>query len=80
MAYQSFLVHLIAGFNVLMTLIALNVRELGIENPWLLLIFIPFSVWMGTYGANQLKSIGAPAPGVVKTVNTTEETTTPPKV
>jgi hypothetical protein len=78
-AYQTFVVHILAAFNVLVVLIALNVKELGITNPWLLLIFLPFAVWFGTYGANQMKSIGAGTPGTVET-KTTEVTTTPTPV
>jgi hypothetical protein len=81
-AYQSFVVHILAAFNAFMVLIALNVKELGITNPWLLLILIPFAVWIGTYGANQMKSIGAGAPGTIetKTIEVKETPTpTPPQ-
>jgi hypothetical protein len=75
-AYQTFIVHVLVLFNVLMALIAVNVNALGVTNPWILLIAIPFAVAAGTYGANQLKSIGAGTPGTVET-KTIEVTATP---
>lgn len=75
-AYQTFVVHILVLFNVLMALIAVNTDALDITNPWILLIGIPFAVAAGTYGANQMKSIGAGTPGTVET-RTTEVTSTP---
>lgn len=79
MAYQTFVVHIIVLFNVLMALIAVNVQPLGINNPWLLLVGIPFAVAAGTYGANQMKSIGAPPPATTRVETVTERTSTPPQ-
>jgi hypothetical protein len=71
-AWQSYVVHVIVLFNVLMTLIALNVNQLGITNPWLLLVGIPFAVGAGSYAINQLKAIGGPPPGVPITPETSK--------
>ena len=77
MAYQSFIVHVLVAFNTAMALIAGNIEPLGISQPWLTLVAIPFLVAIGTYAANQLKTIGQASPST-KTV-TTSVTETPPE-
>ncbi|HEV8670959.1 MAG TPA: hypothetical protein VGS01_09525 [Candidatus Limnocylindria bacterium] len=77
-AYQSLVVHVLVLFNVLVALIAVNVAPLGITNPWLLLVVIPFAIAAGTYAANQMKSIGAGTPGTVETKTVDVKLTPPP--
>lgn len=79
MAYQTVVVHIIVLFNVLVALVAGNVDALGITQPWLTLVAIPFAVGAGTYAANQMKSIGSPPPSTTRTETVTEHTATPPK-
>lgn len=79
MAYQTFIVHVLVLFNVLVALIAVNVTPLGITHPWILLVGIPFAIAGGTYAANQMKSIGAQPPATTRVETVTERTTTPPQ-
>lgn len=59
MSYQTFVVHIIAGFNALLALVAANQTTLGITQPWVVLVGIPFAIWLGTYAANQMKAVGS---------------------
>ncbi len=77
MAYQSFIVHVIAISGIFVGLIAANVTALGINNPWITMVAIPGIIALQIYGGNQMKSIGSPPSSTTKT--TTEETVTPPK-
>ncbi len=76
-AWQTPVVFAIAVLNTALTLTAANVQQLGIQNPWILLVVLPTSVFAGTLAANQLKSIGATAPNT--TVETKTTTVTPPQ-
>jgi hypothetical protein len=70
-AWQSYIVHVIVLFNVLIALIAGNILALGITSPWLTLVVIPFAIGAGTYASNQLKAIGSPIPPGKPTDTTT---------
>jgi hypothetical protein len=75
-AWQTPVVFVIAILNTALTLIAANVQQLGVQNPWILLVVLPTSVFAGTLAANQLKSVGQPAPNTTTETKTT--TVTPP--
>ena len=70
MAYQTYIVHVLAVAAIFLALIAGNIGPLGITNPWLVIVVIPGLVGAVVYASNQLKSIGKPA------ANTTTETKT----
>ena len=79
MSYQTIVVHVLGVASIFITLIAANTAELEITSPWLTLVVIPGLVGAIFYAGNQMKSIGAPAPGTTKTTETTERTVAPPK-
>lgn len=79
MSYQTIVVHVLGLASIFIALVAGNIVPLGINNPWLTLVLIPGLVGAIFYAGNQMKSIGAPAPGSTKTTETVERTSTPPK-
>lgn len=79
MAYQTIVVHVLGVTSIFIALIAANTKELGITSPWLTLVVIPGIIGAVFYAGNQMKSIGSPAPGTTKIIETTERTTQPPK-
>lgn len=78
MAYQTYIVHVLAIASIFLALIAGNMVLLGITNPWLTVVAIPGLVGAIFYGGNQLKSIGKPAPNTVTETKTTTMTPTDP--
>ncbi len=79
MAYQTVVVHIMGIVSIFLALIATNTVALGITHPWILIVLIPGSVGALFYAGNQMKTIGAPAPGSTRTETTTETTKTPEK-
>jgi flagellar motor component MotA len=77
MAYQTYIVHVLAISSIFLALIAGNMVQLGITNPWFTVVIIPGLVGAIFYGGNQMKSIGSPAPNTVTETRTT--TVTPPE-
>jgi len=63
-AWQSYVVHIIAISGIFLTLIAGNMSQLAITNPWLTIVVIPGLVGAHIYASNQLKAINSPPPGV----------------
>lgn len=74
-AWQSYVVHILAVSGIFIALVAGNISQLGITNPWLTLIVIPGLVGAHIYAANQLKAISSPPPGIPLT----PETAKPPQ-
>ena len=76
MAYQTFVVIALSLGSFAVGLIAGNTDALGVTNPWLTIVVIPTVLTGFTLAANQLKSIGSPAPNTTTETKTT--TVTPP--
>lgn len=76
MAYQTFIVHIIAILGIFVGLIATHITELQITNPWYLYVLIPGLIPAMIYAGNQLKPIGGAVSNTTK--QTIETTTTPP--
>lgn len=79
MSYQTVVVHVLGVASIFLALVAGNISNLDITNPWVTLVVIPGLVGAIYYCGNQMKTIGQPAPGTTKTTQTTERTTEPPK-
>ncbi len=75
MSYQTLVVLVLSLAAFTFGLISANEQALGITSPWLTLVVIPSLLAAITLASNQMKTIGQPPPGTVKT--TTEQTTTP---
>lgn len=71
-AWQSYVVHILAISGFFIALISANIAALGITNPWLTMIVIPGILAAHIYASNQLKAIASPPPGVPLTSDTSK--------
>lgn len=62
MAWQTYVIHVLAIATIFIVLVAGNMAKLGIDNPWLTIVIIPGLVGAIFYAGNQLKPLGGSAP------------------
>lgn len=64
-AWQSWVVGVLGIAAAAIALVMGNAAQLGVSEPWILIIVLPTLQTLLVFAANQLKPIGGPAPGTV---------------